>query len=397
MLPVTHESPRHPYVSTIQSHKTTLARKSRRCTRVHAAAVDDDESDENNNGTTRTRNRSESLRRAKRKHTRSFKPAIHSLLFNSRLSLILLALLTFILGVAADSGRRNALVVGEDVEILRDRRVLVGRSATPVEADLPSKRSTSQTSISTANAETGISDITATAFDSVSLTNNLTSDCSQFLTFITANNEFKNCLPLSGLLRDSTSFFDIMNQGAFQTTAIMDRMCAVNFTGCANFMDNYSGQIRQDRFCHSDYESMNPVVMDMYTTLIAYRPLYSAGCLKAKNGDYCFVDAVTDTQNHDDLYIYSLPLGTHLPASSRFTCNDCLKRTVSIFSIPAGNTTQLLSDTYKSAAELINSGCGANFTNTTVEPLQSGGSFPSSSLVSSFLAALAVVAAASFL
>jgi len=110
-----------------------------------------------------------------------------------------------------------------------------------------------------------------------------------------------------------------MTEGAFQTTAIMDRICAVNVDNCTNFMNNYSGQIRQDRFCKSDYDNMNPVVMNMFTTLIAYRPLYTAGCLKAKNGDYCFVNAVTDTQNPEDLYVYSLPLGTHLPASSRLT------------------------------------------------------------------------------
>jgi hypothetical protein len=113
--------------------------------------------------------------------------------------------MTFVLGIAADSGRRHALDLGEDVEILLDKRWLIGRSATPVKADLPSKRSPSQTSISTASAETGISNITATAYDSVSLTNNLTSDCSQFLTVLTTNNEFKSCLPLSGFIRVSTT------------------------------------------------------------------------------------------------------------------------------------------------------------------------------------------------
>ena len=120
-------------------------------------------------------------------------------------------------------------------------------------------------------------------------------------------------------MQDSNSFFDIMKQGAFNTTAIMDRICAVNFDRCTAVMDGFGGQLRGKEYCKADYNAQNPVAMNMLTTLIAYKPLYTAGCLKATDGDYCFVDAAANTDRPEDLYIYSLPLGNPLPNGSRPT------------------------------------------------------------------------------
>lgn len=253
-------------------------------------------------------------------------------------------------GVGGADGRG-----GHDVQILADRETWVHvdhdndkhaliRRAAAGDGDLPSSsRTSSKESASTPSASAGSAQETAsianpTAFDSVSLTTNLTSSCSGFLTHVATDTEFKNCLPLSGFVRvstclscmshntltdwlvqDSSSFFNIMKQGAFKTTVIMDRVCAVDFNRCAALMEGFSGQLQDQQYCKADYDAQNPVVTNMFTTLITYKPLYTAGCLRATDGDYCFVDAVTNTDNPEDLYIYSLPLGNPLPGGSQPT------------------------------------------------------------------------------
>jgi hypothetical protein len=110
-----------------------------------------------------------------------------------------------------------------------------------------------------------------------------------------------------------------MKKGAFATTEVLDRSCGVDVDACTSVMDSYSGQLRSTSNCLSDYNAQNPVVANVYTALVAYRPLYAAGCLKASSGDYCFVDAVTNVESPEDLFIYSLALGTNLPDESRPT------------------------------------------------------------------------------
>jgi hypothetical protein len=110
-----------------------------------------------------------------------------------------------------------------------------------------------------------------------------------------------------------------MGKGAFATTVILDQVCNVDIDGCTAVMETYGGQLRRESFCKADYSKGNPVVENVFTALIAYRPLYAAGCLKANSGDYCFVDAVTNTDSPEDLFIYSLPLGTRLPGGTRPT------------------------------------------------------------------------------
>jgi hypothetical protein len=107
-----------------------------------------------------------------------------------------------------------------------------------------------------------------------------------------------------------------MKKGAFATTEILGLSCGVDVDACTSIMDSYSGQLRGTSNCRSDYNAQNPVVTNVFTALVAYRPLYAAGCLKASSGDYCFVDAVTNVESPQDLFVYSLALGTNLPSAS---------------------------------------------------------------------------------
>lgn len=152
-------------------------------------------------------------------------------------------------------------------------------------------------------------------------------------------------------------------------------------------MNKLATEIKQSNNCGTDYSLGNPLVAAAYNGFLAYAPMYQAGCLKASassssstsSGNYCFLASTMNDTNPEDSFIYSLPLGVPLPGASRPTCSSCLQQTMAIFATSAQNLTQPLSGDYTSAATQVNLGCGPNFVNATVKPLQ--GSSPTSGAV----------------
>jgi len=144
-------------------------------------------------------------------------------------------------------------------------------------------------------------------------------------------------------------------------------------------MASLARDIRSDSNCGADYASRNPVVLQAYAGLVAYEPLYHAGCLKNSRGSYCFADAVTNTSSPSDSYVYYLPLGLSLPGGSMPTCDTCLQNTMAIFSNAAANSSQPISGDYVNAAQQIDMSCGPSFVNTTVAVLSGAPSLPFSS------------------
>lgn len=175
----------------------------------------------------------------------------------------------------------------------------------------------------------------------------------------------------------------------------LDATCKVVFPTCSSLMSSLAQQLRQDANCGADYNLQNPTIRQAYNGLLAYNPLYKAGCLKDDNSTYCFASAVTNSSSPSDSYIYYLPLGVNLPGGSQPTCSGCLKNTMAILNEAAGNKTQPINGDYISAAQLIDLGCGPNFVNATV-PQGAGGSGKSGAQrfsISLALAGFAMVAA----
>jgi len=79
-----------------------------------------------------------------------------------------------------------------------------------------------------------------------------------------------------------------------------------------------------------------------------------------------FANAITNNTSPSDAYIYYLPLGVELKASTKPTCNSCLQRTMNIFSTGASNSTLPVARTYNNAAAAVNQNCGSNFVNGSV-------------------------------
>ncbi|KAI9775267.1 MAG: hypothetical protein M1839_001319 [Geoglossum umbratile] len=224
--------------------------------------------------------------------------------------------------------------------------------------------SSSPTSIATDPGSSGGGTLPS-PFDSGVGSNFTTTSCPNFLKSFLENPTFKSCLPFSLLLQNSQSFFQA-EKSIVRVTQALDATCNVNVSECANTMSTLARNIKLPSNCGSDYNAQNPLVVQAYQGLLAYEPLYRAGCAAAPStGSYCFANAITNTTNTADSYVYFLPLGITLPGGARPTCNSCLQSTMAIYAAFAGNTTQPLSGTYVSAAQQINIGCGPNFVNAT--------------------------------
>ena len=153
-------------------------------------------------------------------------------------------------------------------------------------------------------------------------------------------------------------------------TQTLDATCNVDFSTCSSLMSSFANQLRDSENCGQDYTNENPIVRQAYDGFLAYSPLYQASCLKDSSGSYCYADAITNVSSPSDSYVYFLPLGISLPGGSRPTCSTCLKQTMAIFAQSAGNLSQPISIDYSSAATQIDAGCGPNFVNASVTPIQ---------------------------
>lgn len=131
-------------------------------------------------------------------------------------------------------------------------------------------------------------------------------------------------------------------------------------------MSSLANQIRMSANCGQDLQYQNPLVLQAYNGFLAYDSLYQAGCLKDKDGDYCYGAAMMNTTDPSTYYIYYLPLGVPLPASATPTCNECLQGTMGIFAGRASNGSLPLGKDYLSAAQIVDSHCGSTFVDQNV-------------------------------
>lgn len=159
----------------------------------------------------------------------------------------------------------------------------------------------------------------------------------------------------------------------------LDASCNVITTTCSSLMAQYALSLRSPSYCSDDYNRQNPIVRQAYNGLLSYDVLYRASCEHAQptasnnqSSAYCFANAVTNTSDPSDSYIYYLPLGIPLPAGTQPACDQCLKSVMADFQAQAGNQSQPISLTYTEGAQLVNQQCGPNFVNQSA-PTSSGG------------------------
>ncbi|KAI4233803.1 MAG: hypothetical protein LQ352_008217 [Teloschistes flavicans] len=252
-------------------------------------------------------------------------------------------------------------------------------AATSSSSTLPDVKSSSSTS----GAAAPSSIVTAPGADTSSLPrpfdtglgNNYTQpNCPVFINNFLRNTTFTSCVPFSLLLQNSMSFFSA-TKSLSAITKTLTATCNVNETACSALLTQSASELRKPENCADDYRRQQPLVVSAYNALVAYEPLYRAGCERDEQGSYCFANAITNLTSPTDSYPYYLPLGIALPGGSQPTCSKCLKDTMAIFNEAANSKAQQqpLMTTYGSAAQLINVGCGPNFTNPSVSSGKSAG------------------------
>lgn len=89
------------------------------------------------------------------------------------------------------------------------------------------------------------------------------------------------------IAQNSQSYFEITMDGAFPTTQTIDKTCNIDIKKCQGVMDKLGRQITMDENCGLDFRLGNPVVTQAYAAFIAYKPIYTASCLKSDSGSYC--------------------------------------------------------------------------------------------------------------
>lgn len=132
-------------------------------------------------------------------------------------------------------------------------------------------------------------------------------------------------------------------------------------------MNHYASNITAADACSADLASENPLVQQAKLGLEAYKPLYTASCLRnPSTAAYCFADAITNASNAADSYIYFLPLNISLVGGSQPTCDSCLQNTMAVFEAASSDRSSSLASDYVSAAMQVNVNCGTGFVNASL-------------------------------
>ena len=154
------------------------------------------------------------------------------------------------------------------------------------ETNSPSRTTASKTSTFATASPTSTQSPLPSPFDG-SLGNNFTSpSCPAFFQNFLSNTSFSQCLPFSLLLQTSNSFFAV-ERSLVRLTQTLDATCNVNFNECNTLMSNLATQLTSNANCGADYQAQNPNVMQAYDGFVSYATLYSAGCTKDSDGNYC--------------------------------------------------------------------------------------------------------------
>ncbi|KAB8247808.1 hypothetical protein BDV35DRAFT_181979 [Aspergillus flavus] len=152
-----------------------------------------------------------------------------------------------------------------------------------------------------------------------------------------------------------------------QSSHLLDLSCAADVDQCSSFMTDLASRITKSDACGKDYDLGNPVVTDAYTDMIIYEPMYRASCLKnPSTGDYCFVDAATNSSNPSDYDVYFIPYGSAITNAPYPTCNKCVQASMDVFGEWAQKSGQPLAHSYLPSARSINSKCGVSFANANI-------------------------------
>src|ERR1700712_3473603 len=96
------------------------------------------------------------------------------------------------------------------------------------------------------------------------------------------------------------SFFQA-EKSPVRITQVLDATCSANVTSCDKLMSSFASNITATASCAGDLNTGNPLILQARAGLLAYKPLYTATCLKNQaSKSYCFAEAITNASNPSD-------------------------------------------------------------------------------------------------
>ncbi|KAI0537320.1 hypothetical protein GGR58DRAFT_472027 [Xylaria digitata] len=208
--------------------------------------------------------------------------------------------------------------------------------------------------------------------------------CPTFINEFLSNATFKACYPISLLLQGSQSFFEA-EKSFYSITLVLDAACKADVDMCTDYFNDLASSLIADGHCGKEYERQNALVVQAYRGMKTYNTVYKATCLAnqdSSSSEYCFANAITNSTTPSNAYLYYLPFNSTLPPTAAPICGSCTEQTMAIYQAATSNRKADITNTYLSAAEQINSECGANFINTSLAAVVESGSttfYPASS------------------
>ncbi|KAI3338869.1 hypothetical protein F4824DRAFT_63201 [Ustulina deusta] len=268
-----------------------------------------------------------------------------------------------------------------------EHRELRRRAAAPKETSQPAATATATTEIvidastvtdsaSPAATTTAAASPLPSPFDGA-LAANFSGDdaCPTYINEFLSNATFKACYPISLLLQGSQSFFEA-EKSFFSITQVLDAACKADVDMCTSYFNSLASSLIADGHCGKEYDQENALVVLAYKGMKTYNTVFKATCLanlESNSSGYCFANAITNSTTPSNAYLYYLPFNSTLPSSAAPSCGSCTQQTMGIYQVATSNRKADIANTYLSAAEQINSNCGADFVNTTLAAAASSG------------------------
>jgi hypothetical protein len=269
-----------------------------------------------------------------------------------------------------DKGSKSA-TQGEDEDEDDDDKTTRRRISEPTKTGDETDKTASSTASASSTDEAETSSVPLPVpFDGTpsSEFNTLEGDnsCPSFMSSLLNSETFNDCYPLSMMVTKSASFFKA-KRSLTNMVRTLDKACDVDVEACASFMATAASNLTSEDNCKDEFDQGVTVVIDAYQGLMNYEVMYQVSCLEdEESGQYCYANAVTNTSNSSDSYIYFLPYDLDLPGPAVPNCNWCNQETLDIFHAASANRDLGIANTYEEAARLINNLCEPEWVNGTM-------------------------------
>ncbi|TXT08992.1 hypothetical protein VHUM_02466 [Vanrija humicola] len=210
-----------------------------------------------------------------------------------------------------------------------------------------------------------------TPLDAISYS--LSQSCLEYVgTLIAPSSKFMTCLPFSLLLSTSAAYKNqVLTTTRTGNWTFLNELLAYTNSpqpspgSCDQTFQSILTAYADKANCGNDLSGGPAVAKQAQTGIGNYAVMRTAsGLINPNTGVYCYLEALANVKP-DDMYLWMLPSGNIIPATSTPTCSPCSGLLMNHFAAWTANTTSLNSTLISSAVATVNGKCGSSFISTT--------------------------------